>query len=108
MQYSLGKIVCVTPGQPQRLTVNESDPTLNLHAHAYLIRWDNNNSGRAYISLSPTDNRTSLSQIITILDSSTPSFNAGVTNEVNGIPLQLVYIDFDNSDDFVIASAIIS
>ena len=108
MQYSLGKITCVTPGQPQPLTVNEADPTKQVNVHAYLVKWQKGNKGTAYISLSPTDDRATLSKIITTLDASTPAFNAGVSNEVDGLAAHRVYIDFDNSGDSVIASAIIS
>lgn len=108
MQVSLGKITCVTPGVPQRLTVNQSDPTAALNVHAYLIKWNTANAGKAYISLSPTDDRATLAQIISTLESATPSFTAGVSNEVDGLAAHRVYIDFDNGGDSVVVSAIIS
>lgn len=108
MQYSLGKIVCVIPGQPQPLTVNEPDPSQQLNVHAYLVKWLKGNKGTVYISLSPTDDRATLSKIITTIDSSTPAFNAGVSNEVDGLAAHRVYIDFDNVGDAVLASVIIS
>jgi len=88
--------------------VNESDPAKQLNVHAYLVKWTKGNKGMAYISLSPFDDRTNLTKIISTLESSTPAFNAGVSNEIDGLAVHRVYIDFDNTGDSVIASAIIS
>jgi hypothetical protein len=106
MQLSLGKITCVTPGQPIRSTINIAGPAESVMVHAYSVQWGDTNKGKAYISLSPTNDRTALSKILGILNSSTPGFSAGITIELNGMDMKDVFFDFDNADDYVICSAL--
>lgn len=107
-QESLGKITVTTPGVPVRATINRADPTANYHVHGYAIQRLKNNVGDVYVSLSSTDDRAALSQILCILSASQPSFSAGIGIEINGTNMSSVYIDADNPGDGVTIAVLIS
>lgn len=107
-QISLGKIECVTPGVPIRATANLPNPDAPFYVHAYSVQWIKTNAGDAYVSLSDVDDRVALSSILAILNASTPAFSAGITFEPNGTNIAETFIDFDNANDCVIISALIS
>ena len=108
MQDSLGKVVVTTPGQPVRATINRPDPGENFHVHGYAIQRLKGNAGDIYVSLSDTDDRSSLSRILCILDESQPNFSAGIGIELNGTNMANVYIDADNPGDGVTIAVLIS
>lgn len=107
MQDSLGKITCVTPGQPVRSTINKgTDADEAFVVHGYSFQWLDTNQGKAYVSLSETDDRGGLTKILCILSATCPGWSVSITMEQNGINMSHVFIDFDNAGDAVIGSVI--
>ena len=102
---TLGKLKCVTPGQPIRLTSNMAEPDRRQYVHALVIQWRGPSSGNTYVQLSPADDRTDLATQLAILTKNDRVYGMGITTEINGIDISAIYVDFDNVDDFVIASA---
>lgn len=107
MQDSLGKIVVAAVGSPVRATINRVNPAENYHVHGYAVQRLKTNIGDVYVSLSPTDNRASLSRILCILSSTQPSFCAGIGIELNGTNMADVYFDADNAGDGVTVGVLI-
>lgn len=108
MQESLGKVTVAAAGTPVRATKNRTDPTANFYVHGYAIQRLKNNAGDVYVSLSSTDDRSTLSKILCILSAAQPSFSAGIGIELNGTNMSDVYIDADNPGDGVTIAVLIS
>lgn len=106
MQYSLGPIVCITPGIPVRATCNQSDPDAQFLVHGYSVQRLKSCIGNVYVSLSPTDDRATKGKLLAVLDSSTPGFSASITMEMNGINMASVYLDFDEPGDTAIIAVL--
>jgi hypothetical protein len=108
MQDSLGKVTVPTPGSPVRATINRPNPDENFYVHGYVIQRLKDNKGDVYVSLSPTDDRDSLSRILGVLHSGQGSFGASISMEANGLNMADMYIDADNANDGVTIAILIS
>jgi len=108
----LGKLVVNSPGTPVRGTNNLTDPAARRACHAYMFEALEGNTGPVYISLSATDDRTNLTQIVAILPTPStnilPSFSAAITPQMNPLDVSKLYIDADNGGDGVIGSILIA
>jgi len=108
VQDSLGKIIVATPGVPVRATSNRPNPAARFEVHAYAVQRLKASKGDIYVSLSSVDDRTVMARILCRLDTSQPSFSAGIGIELNGTNMADVWFDADNAGDGVTVGVLIS